>query len=204
MQLTRVHTVECKICLCENDFWAFAQKENWICRGNRGIKLEVGLVLKITQKTYPFPRQSASSLWERDPVFLFPSTWWTGKPQAARLKRKSHLSSLMWCRAAELVDIWMKASESQQVKCFHEASLCCCAARLALCQASTAGTGVQIHHYTSSSICSKQSARGTKQLGPLIMWAASLSHHRNASCCAIHILFNLAPQTIQAWVQNGC
>ncbi len=88
----------------------------------------------------------------------------------------------------------MKASESQQVKCFHEASLCCCAARLAPCQASTAGTGVQIHHYTSSSICSKQSARGTKQLGPLIMRAASFSHHRNASCCAIHILFNLAPK----------
>lgn len=59
------------------------------------------------------------------------STWWTGKPQAAWLERKSHLSSLIWCRAAELVDVWMKASESQQVKCFHEASARCCAARLA-------------------------------------------------------------------------
>lgn len=99
----------------------------------------------------------------------------------------------MWSRAAELVDIWTEVSGSQQVKCFHESSPCCCAPRLAPCQASTAGAGVQTHHYTSSSIFSKQRARETKQLGWLIMWAP-FSHHRNASCCAIHVVFNLAPK----------
>lgn len=47
---------------------------------------------------------------------------------------------------------------------------------------------LQIHPCTSSSISSTQSV----QLGR--HYVASLSHHTNASCCAIHIVFNLAPK----------
>lgn len=74
-------------------------------------------------------------------------------------------------------------------------SLCCWAARARNCAPTSIVEG-GFRPITSLPPQSpaNMSTRGTEQLGWLIMWAASFSHHRNASCCAINIVFNLAPK----------